>query len=110
MNSENNPQGVATGERVLSDMGRSVRAKASDARDAIREESCDMCAAVKERMRENPLPFVAGAFAFGIAVGCAIMAGCHEDPHEKYVTGPLSDANDAVSDALSRLYSNLKFW
>lgn len=110
MNPEINPQAAATGERSLSDMGRTVRDKAGDARDAIREESCELCDTMKERMRENPLPFVAGAFAFGIAVGCAIMASCHEDPQEKYITGPLSDANDAVADSLSRLYSNLKFW
>lgn len=110
MNPEYNPEGPAQGGRNLAEMGQTVRSAAHDARETFRSESQDMIASASEQIRENPLPYVAGAFVFGIAVGCAIMAACHEDPRDTYINEPLSDAGDAISDSLSRLYSNLKFW
>ena len=63
------------------------------------------------KIRRNPLPAVAGAFAFGIAIGCVIMSGRQSDSHESFdLREPLADAGDILTGSLRAVYNNLKFW
>jgi ElaB/YqjD/DUF883 family membrane-anchored ribosome-binding protein len=88
-----------------------VTRKSKDACCAIRGEANEMLACAHDTIRRNPIPAVAGAFAFGLAVGCLIMSGRSSDTMEdRYIHEPLDHAADALSSTLNRLRANLKFW
>ncbi len=77
-------------------------------------EPVDVLAQASECIRKNPLSSVVGAAVFGLAVGCLIMSGRHEATlQERFVEEPMDHANEVlsnVSENLSRLVANLKFW
>ncbi len=77
-------------------------------------EPVDVLAHASDCIRKNPLSSVVGAAVFGLAVGCLIMSGRHEPTlQERFVGEPLEHANDVlsnISENLSRLVANLKFW
>ncbi len=89
-----------------------VEASAESTCEAIRKEARQLITRGEEKIRANPLPAVAGAFAFGIAVGCLIMSGRHlaasNDSFD--LREPLADAGDVLSSSLRAVYDNLKFW
>lgn len=77
-------------------------------------EPVDVLAQASECIRKNPLSSVVGAVVFGLAVGVLIMSGRHApNLQERFVEEPLEHANEVlsnVSENLSRLVANLKFW
>lgn len=78
---------------------------------AIGDETNDLLACAHDTIRNNPIPAVAGAFAFGLAIGCLIMSGRSPDTLEdRYIHEPLDHATDALTSTLNRLRGNLKFW
>lgn len=82
-----------------------------DAYQCICSEAEDLLNSASEQIRKNPLPAVAGAFAFGIAIGYLVMSARHTPTMtERYLSEPLSETGDAISASLSRLLGNLKFW
>ena len=101
MNDETNPP---TG--ILDSSGHRAREIANKGR-----AGCDHAMErANECIRENPMPSVAAAFAFGIAVGCLIMSGTHRSWSERYVEEPTEQAVDSLYESLGRLYATLKFW
>ena len=78
--------------------------------ERAKSEGEHLLACASDRIRENPVPMVLGAFGLGIAVGCLIMSSRHESPAEILVTGPANQAAEAIGETLNRLYANLKFW
>lgn len=76
---------------------------------SIRTEAGRALSCANSRIRANPLPAVAGAFAFGIAVGCLIMSGrSREDFHSHGLRESLDDAGKAMSHSLRSAYNNLR--
>ena len=74
-------------------------------------EASQMLACASDTIRKNPLPSVAAAAAFGIAIGYLIASGRHEPTfQERYVTEPLDQAAESIGSSFGRLYGNLKFW
>ncbi len=77
-------------------------------------EPIDVLEITNDCIRKNPLASVMGAAVFGIAIGCLIMSGRHTPTmQERYVEEPLENANELlsnVSENLTRLVANLKFW
>lgn len=88
-----------------------ISRKSKEACCAVSQEASDLFACANDTIRKNPIPAVAGAFAFGLAVGCLIMSGrSSETLEDRYVHEPLDLAADAISNTLNRLRRNLKFW
>lgn len=91
----------------IKDTAENVSRQSKEAYYKAKDEACDYLSCANDKIRQNPLPAVAGAFAFGIAVGCLIMSGRSSDNfQDRYVTEPLDEA----CGTLGRLYGNLKFW
>lgn len=62
----------------------------------------------KEYVRRNPVLVVAGALAFGAAVGCLIMMARRQPTfRERYVDEPLDSARDAILTALAPVTQRL---
>jgi hypothetical protein len=79
--------------------------------NAICSEASHLLACASERIRQNPVPIVAGAVAFGIAIGYLIVSGRHTPTfQERYVSEPLDQAVETIGSSFGRLYGNLKFW
>lgn len=96
---------------ILERTGQPILQASSEAGHAIYSEAEHLLACASERIRQNPVPFVVGAVAFGIAVGYLIVAGRHTPTfQERYVDEPLDQATDTITSTLNRLYENLKFW
>jgi ElaB/YqjD/DUF883 family membrane-anchored ribosome-binding protein len=77
----------------------------------IRKEADQLISRASEKIRSNPLPAVAGAFAFGIAIGCVIMSGRQSGSNDSFdLREPLAETGDILSSSLRALYENLKFW
>ncbi|MEO5912887.1 MAG: hypothetical protein ABIS50_01555 [Luteolibacter sp.] len=91
-------------------MLKPVEDSASTACECIRKEAEKMMSCASDKIRSNPLPAVAGAFAFGIAVGCLIISGRNSSAHDFDLREPLADASDTLSNSLRAVYENLKFW
>lgn len=107
MNTENQQSAVSS----VKEAAENVRQKTHQAYDTARDEATEWMGCCHDAIRKNPLPAVAGAFAFGIAIGCLIMSGRHQETfQERYLHDPLADAGDAISKSLDRLRGNLKFW
>lgn len=88
-----------------------VEASAESTCQAFRKEADHLISSASDKIRSNPLPAVAGAFAFGIAVGCLIMSGRQSGTHDSFdLREPLADAGDALTKSLRAVYDNLKFW
>lgn len=100
------PLGASIGKKV-----ESLEQSAREAAATWRSESQSAASCATDYIRKNPLPIVAGAFAFGIAVGYLIVAGRHTPTfQERYLRDPLDHANEALSHTFNRLAGNLKFW
>ncbi|MES2920924.1 MAG: hypothetical protein V4819_05235 [Verrucomicrobiota bacterium] len=92
---------------ILERTGQPIAQAATEASHAICSEAEHLLAFASERIRQNPVPVVVGAVAFGIAIGYLIVAGRHTPTfQERYVNAPL----DQAGGAFGRLYENLKFW
>ena len=88
-----------------------VEASAESACQTLRKEADQLLSRASAKIRRNPLPAVAGAFAFGIAIGCVIMSGRQSESNESFdLHEPLADAGDILSGSLRAVYNNLKFW
>ncbi len=91
-----------------------LRESATAGGTILKEKSSEMLDCASERIRNNPLPAVAGAFVLGIAVGCLIVSSRHDSfTDEPFIAEPLdlaSHIGESITTSLSRLYSNLKFW
>ncbi len=71
----------------------------------------EACECVSDQIRKNPISSVLGAAVFGAAVCYLILEGRHQPTfRERYVSGPLADAGDSVSDTFRSAFDNLKFW
>lgn len=96
---------------TLSRAGEPIRLAATEACHAVRDETGQAISRAAGSIRKNPLSFMIGAVAFGVAVGCLIMSGRHTPTaRERYITGPLDHAGNALASSLHRLHGNLKFW
>jgi hypothetical protein len=92
-------------------LGDILQRTAQPVSHAIHDETSKLLAAASERIRQNPVPIVAGAVAFGIAIGYLIVAGRHTPTfQERYVSEPLDQAAESLGSTFGRLYENLKFW
>ena len=79
--------------------------------EPVRQKSCEACECVSDQIRKNPISSVLGAAVFGAAVCYLILEGRHQPTfRERYVSGPLADAGDSVSDTFRSAFDNLKFW
>jgi ElaB/YqjD/DUF883 family membrane-anchored ribosome-binding protein len=108
---DNIPKSAAQLGESISKKAESLEQAALDAAEALRRESQNAACCASAYIRKNPLPMVAGAFAFGIAVGYLIVSGRHTPTfRERYLREPLDHANEALSDTFHRLAGNLKFW
>ena len=103
-----------TTEQLGASIGKKVESLEQSAREAaatLRSESQNAANCATDYIRKNPLPVVAGAFAFGIAVGYLIVSSRHTPTYqERYLREPFDHANDALSNTFNRLAGNLKFW
>jgi hypothetical protein len=89
----------------------SLEQRAREAAATVRCEAENAASCANDCIRKNPLPVVAGAFAFGVAVGYLIVTTRHTPTfQERYFREPLDHANDALSNTFHRLAGNLKFW
>jgi ElaB/YqjD/DUF883 family membrane-anchored ribosome-binding protein len=78
---------------------------------SLRKDAKQAISRVNDTICGNPLPSIAGAFAFGIAIGCLIMSGRQSASHHSLsLREPLADAGDALSASLRTVYKNAKFW
>jgi hypothetical protein len=85
----------------------------STACNVIRSETEKVVARASDLIRKKPLPVVAGAVAFGVALGCLIMAERSHESGESFVADSVDDARETISnisDSLGRILSTLKFW
>lgn len=92
---------------------RDLRASAMSACDAIKENAAHTLSCATDAIRKQPVPMVVGAMAFGVAVGCLLMAGRQQTLHERFIEEPVDQAGDmlsSLSDHLSRVIHQLKFW
>lgn len=88
-----------------------IRQASQEAGQAIRSEAEHLLACASDRIRQNPVPIVVGALAFGVAIGYLIVAGRHTPTfQERYVNEPLDQAADTIGSTVSRLVENFKFW
>ena len=95
----------------FTNMLKPVEASAESTCQALRKEADELLSRASEKIRSNPLPAVAGAFAFGIAIGCVLMSGRQPGSNESFdLSEPLADAGDILSGSLRTAYNNLKFW
>lgn len=77
----------------------------------IRKESNQACETAADGIRKNPIAYVFGAAFVGAAVCYLILEGRAQPTfRDRYVSGPLSNASDSVSDSLNSAYKSLKFW
>ncbi len=63
----------------------------------------DTMVRTKEYVRQNPVPVVLGALAFGAALGYMVVMARREEPtfRERYVDEPLHSARDAIYAAFA---------
>ena len=88
-----------------------VEAAAQSTCETLRKEANQVISRASGKIRRNPLPAVAGAFAFGIAIGCVLMSGRRSESNDSFDLGePLADAGDILTGSLRAAYNNLKFW
>lgn len=96
---------------ILERTGPPIAQAATEASHAICSEAEHLLACASERIRQNPVPIVVGAVAFGIAIGYLIVASKHTPTfQEQFVNEPLDQATDAIGNTFTRLVENLKFW
>lgn len=99
---------------ILDRTGEPIRKATRDTCDKIRNDAGQMITCASDRIRQNPVPSVLGALAVGVAIGCLITSGKnHSSFQERIVEEPLNIAShigESLTDSLSRLYTNLKFW
>jgi len=63
----------------------------------------------KDYVRQNPVLVVAGAIAFGAAIGCMLMLARRQPTlRERYVDEPLDSARDAILAALAPVVQRLQ--
>jgi ElaB/YqjD/DUF883 family membrane-anchored ribosome-binding protein len=99
---------------ILDRTGEPIRKAADDAYQTFRTEGGQLISCASARIRQNPVPAVLGAVALGIGIGCLIASGrnqCAEERH--FIDEPLDLAGhigESLTNSLSRLYANLKFW
>ncbi len=111
MNSQSTLQTAEKLNDQLLQAAEPLQQAAKNAYRTAREEGCQMISGASERIRQNPVPVVVGAVAFGIAVGCLIMSGRHTPTfQERYVDEPVAQVTDTINTTLARLYETLKFW
>ncbi len=102
---------AAQADKTVENAAPPLMKATSDAATAIRHEAEEYLTCASEAIRKNPVPFVAGAVAFGVALGYLIASGRHQETfQERYINEPLDHATDALSSTLGKLYGNLKFW
>jgi len=78
---------------------------------AIRKESNQICETTADGIRKNPIASVVGAAFVGAAVCYLILEGRSQPTfRDRYLSGPISDASDKVSDSLGSAFNSLKFW
>ncbi len=88
-----------------------IENSAESACHSLRKDAKQVISRVNETICGNPLPSIAGAFAFGIAIGCLIMSGRQSSVHHSLgLREPLADAGDALSASLRNAYKSAKFW
>jgi len=108
---DNLPKTAGKFGETINRKAESLEQIALEAAENLRHESQNAACCASDYIRKNPLPMVAGAFAFGIAVGYLIVSGRHTPTfQERYLREPLDHANDALSNTFHRLAGNLKFW
>ncbi len=79
--------------------------------EPVSQKTCQACECVSDQIRKNPISSVLGAAVFGAAVCYLILEGRHQSTfRERYVSGPLADAGDSVSDTFRSAIDHLKFW
>ncbi|MES2476360.1 MAG: hypothetical protein V4640_11300 [Verrucomicrobiota bacterium] len=79
--------------------------------DSICSQSSQLCESTSNAIRRNPISSVIGAAFVGAAVAYLILENRHQlSFRDRYVSGPLSDANESVQDSLRSIYDTLKFW
>ncbi|MCX6865486.1 MAG: hypothetical protein NTV46_04570 [Verrucomicrobia bacterium] len=72
------------------------------------DEAEDSLATSKDYVRQNPVLVVAGAIAFGAAIGCLLMMARRQPTfRERYVDEPLDSARDAILAALAPVAQRL---
>lgn len=79
----------------------------------MRRDADHAAACANKYIRKRPLPVVAGAVVFGVAVGCLIMSGRDAGSRHPTVSHAIDDARDAISHishSLGRVLADLKFW
>lgn len=88
-----------------------LEASAETTCQTLRKEADQLISRASEKIRGNPLPAVAGAFAFGIAIGCVIMSGRQSSSNDSFdLHEPLAETGDILTKSLRAVYDNLKFW
>ncbi|MES2660538.1 MAG: hypothetical protein V4689_18075 [Verrucomicrobiota bacterium] len=112
MSQDNLSNQAAEAADSFTQMLKPVEAAAESTCQTFRKEADHMISCASDKIRSNPLPAVAGAFAFGIAIGCLIMSGRQSMEHHALddLRQPLADAGDSLTSALRGVYDNLKFW
>lgn len=95
-----------------------AKEKTEELYETAKSKSCGTCHRLEDAVREKPLPVIAGALAFGIAIGYLIASSRRSyglsDHLRDSVHDAWADARDRVPDAVSaRLQQagkSLKFW
>jgi ElaB/YqjD/DUF883 family membrane-anchored ribosome-binding protein len=93
---------------VTKDAGQRVTDTAKDMYQSAALKAEDSLATSKEYVRQNPVLVIAGAIAFGAAIGCLLMMGRRQPTfRERYVDEPLDSARDAILAALAPVAQRL---
>lgn len=89
-------------EEVAKDAAQCAAAKAKDIHQSAALKAGDTLMTSKEYVRQNPVPVVLGAIAFGAAIGyMLVMARRKPTFSERFVDEPLVSVREAVLAALT---------
>ncbi len=93
---------------VTKDAGHRVTDTAKDLYQSAALNAEDSLATAKEYVRQNPVLVVAGALAFGAAIGCMLMMARRQPTfRERYVDVPLDSVREAILAALAPVTQRL---
>jgi ElaB/YqjD/DUF883 family membrane-anchored ribosome-binding protein len=79
--------------------------------ESVSNQSSQLCESTCDGIRKNPLAAVIGAAFVGAAVCYLILEGRQQPTfRERYLSEPLSNANDRMHESFGSALSSLKFW
>lgn len=99
---------VKDGSRHAADAAHNATEAAKEMYQDLSAKAEDTMVRTKEYVRQNPVPAVLGALAFGVALGYMLVTARREPTfRERYVDEPLDSAREAIIAALAPVAQRL---